>query len=119
MSLALGLLEEYERPVLAPMTLVDPLYVSEVFGAFAAADVTVHHFFLKVPATVLERRVGARAAAPGSSGRNAAAHGWVVDRVARCVAAADTMPAGTVFLDGERPTTELADDVLKHVGVQV
>ncbi|WP_381789945.1 hypothetical protein [Streptomyces niveus] len=47
------------------MTLVDPLYVSEVFGALAAADVTVHHFFLKVPADVLERRLDARAVAPG------------------------------------------------------
>ncbi|MFC8828456.1 AAA family ATPase [Streptomyces sp. NPDC057137] len=118
-SLALGLLEEYERPVLAPMTLVDPLYVSEVFGAFAAADVTVHHFFLKVSATELERRVDTRDVAPGNPERNAAARRWVMERVPRCVAAADTMPAGTVLLDGERPTAELADDVLRHVGVGI
>ncbi|MEV0780686.1 AAA family ATPase [Streptomyces sp. NPDC050433] len=116
-SLALGLLEEYERPILVPMTLVDPLYVSEVFGALAAAEVPVHHFFLKVPAPELERRVESRGAAPGHPDHNPAALRWVKERIARCVTAADTMPDGTVLLDGERPTAELADDVLKQVGV--
>ncbi|MFD5897252.1 AAA family ATPase [Streptomyces sp. NPDC060366] len=116
-SLALGLLEEYERPILVPMTLVDPLYVSEVFGALAAADVTVHHFFLKVPADVLERRLDARAVAMGAPEGDVDGSRWAKDRVARCVAAADNMPDGTILLDGERPTAELADDVLKHVGV--
>ncbi len=30
---AVGLVEEYRRPVLAPMTLVNPAYVDEVSGA--------------------------------------------------------------------------------------
>ncbi|GGK20201.1 hypothetical protein GCM10011583_60130 [Streptomyces camponoticapitis] len=118
-SLALGLLKEYERPVLVPMTLVHPLYMSEVFGALAAAEVTMHHFFLKVPTDVLERRLRARAVPPHDPEAEAAGLAWVMERVVRCVAAADTMPAGTVFLDGERPTAELADDVLKQVGVAV
>ncbi|MEV8367238.1 AAA family ATPase [Streptomyces niveus] len=115
-SLALGLLKEYERPILVPMTLVDPLYVSEVFGALAAADVPMHHFFLKVPAPELERRLRARGNPQGDPEAEAAGLRWVMERMVRCVAAADTMPDGTVFLDGERPTAELADDVLKHVG---
>lgn len=115
-SLALGLLEEYRCPILVPMTLVHPAYVSEVFGALAAAEVTVRHFFLEVPAAELERRLDARAVAQGYPA-GADAGRWAKDRIARCVAAADTMPDGTVFLDGERPTAELAADVLKHVGV--
>ncbi|MET9554366.1 AAA family ATPase [Streptomyces sp. NPDC006645] len=115
-SLALALLKEYERPILVPMTLVNPLYLTEVFGALAAADVTVHHFFLKVPAPVLERRLRARGSALGDPEREAAGLRWVMERMVRCVAAADTMPDGTVFLDGERPTAELADDVLRRVG---
>lgn len=115
-SLALGLLKEYERPILVPMTLVNPQYVSEVFGALAAAGVTVHHFFLKVPAAELERRLRGRAVAPSDPERDAAGFKWAMDRMVRAVAAVDAMPEGTVFLDGERPTTELADDVLKRLG---
>ncbi|MFI6085273.1 AAA family ATPase [Streptomyces sp. NPDC051217] len=118
-SVALGLLKEYERPILVPMTLVHPLYVSEVFGGLAAAGVTMHHFFLKVPADVLERRLRARVVAPDDPESQAAGLAWVMERMVRCVAAADTMPAGTVFLDGERPTAELADDLLKQVGVAI
>ncbi|MFE3250136.1 AAA family ATPase [Streptomyces sp. NPDC059209] len=118
-SLALGLLEEYERPLLVPMTLVDPVCMGEVFGALAAADVTVHHFFLDVPADVLYRRLDARAVALGHPEGDPDGSRWAKDRVARCVAAAETMPVGTVFLDGERPTPELADEVLKHVPVPV
>ncbi|WP_329377456.1 AAA family ATPase [Streptomyces sp. NBC_01716] len=120
-SLALGLLKEYERPVLVPMTLVHPLYVSEVFGALEAAGVTMHHFFLKVPADVLERRLRARVVTHGGGDpeRDAAGLEWVMERMVRCVAAVDTMPTGTIFLDGERPTADLADDLLKRVGAEI
>jgi hypothetical protein len=53
--LAVALVEECRRPLLVPMTLVTPSCVTEIFGAFAAAGVPVHHFFLAVPATVAAR----------------------------------------------------------------
>ncbi|MFF0363094.1 replication-relaxation family protein [Streptomyces fungicidicus] len=40
-------------------------------------------------------------------------------QVERCVAAADALPTGTIFLDGERPCQELADEVLTRIGVSV
>ncbi|MFJ5156272.1 AAA family ATPase [Streptomyces sp. NPDC088353] len=118
-SMAVGLLEEYERPILAPMTLADPQYVAEIFGALEEAGVAVHHFFLKVPAEVLARRIDARSVVPRDPERDEAVRQWCKARIAQCVAAADTLPADTIFLDGERPCRELADEVLTRVGASV
>ncbi|MEW2487679.1 AAA family ATPase [Streptomyces sp. NPDC048411] len=117
-SMAVGLIEEYGRPVLAPMTVVDPQYADEIFGALEAAGVRVHHFFLKVPADVLEQRLDARVVAPDDPVRDEAARRWCKAQIAQCVAVVDTLRAGTVLLDGERPTSELADEVLTHVGTE-
>ncbi|WP_346172782.1 AAA family ATPase [Streptomyces cuspidosporus] len=118
-SMAVGLLEEYERPILAPMTVVNPQYAAEIFGALGEAGVAVHHFFLKVPSEVLARRIDARSVAPHDPERDEAARRWCKAQIAHCVAAADTLPTDTIFLDGERPCQKLADEVLTHVGVSV
>ncbi|MET8328650.1 AAA family ATPase [Streptomyces sp. NPDC005181] len=117
-SMAVGLVEEYGRPVLAPMTVVHPQYADEIFGALEAAGVLVHHFFLEVSADVLEQRLDARVVAPGDPERDEGARRWGKAQIPQCVAAVDTLRAGTVLLDGERPTRELADEVLAHVGAQ-
>lgn len=116
-TLALGLLAEYERPILTPMTLVNPGYVAEIFGALNEAYVVVHHFFLKVPAEVLARRIDARTVAPHDPERDEAARQWGKARIAECVAAVDTLPAETIFLEGERPPGDLAHEVLTRIGV--
>ncbi|MCX4531438.1 hypothetical protein OHA79_37175 [Streptomyces sp. NBC_00841] len=43
---------------------------------------------------------------------------WPEAQITQCVAAVDTLRSGTVLLDGERPTRELADEVLTHVGTE-
>lgn len=116
-SLAQGLVEEYGRPVLAPMTVVHPGYADEIFGALEKAGVPVRHFFLEVSAPVLERRLDARVVVPDDPERDEAARRWGKARIAECVAAVDTLREGTVVLDGERPTHELADSVLSHTGL--
>ncbi|MET9048911.1 AAA family ATPase [Streptomyces sp. NPDC004362] len=116
-SMAVGLLEEYERPILVPMTLVDPQYVAEMFGALEEAEVAVHHFFLKVPSEALARRIDARTVAPNDPERDEAARQWCKAQIEQCVAAVDTLPTDTIFLDGERPCRELADEVLSRVTV--
>lgn len=115
-AMAIGLVEEYGRPVLAPMTVADPDYLGEIFGALAGAGVTVRHFFLKVSPEVLERRLDARVVAPGDPERDEAARRWGKERIPACTAAVDRMPSDTVFLDGERPTHELAEEVLTRLG---
>lgn len=111
---AVGLVEEYRRPVLVPMTLVNPVYVDEVFGAIGAADVTLHHFFLKVPEDVLVARIDGRSFTPDQPEQDERVRRWCKERIAACAAAVDTLPADTVLLDGEYDPGELADVVLRH-----
>jgi hypothetical protein len=48
--------------------------------------------------------------------RDEAVRRWGKAQIEQCVAAADTLPASTIFLDGERPCRELADEVMARVG---
>lgn len=109
-----GLVEEYRRPVLVPMTLVNSSYVEEVFGAIEAAGLTVHHFFLKVPEDVLVARIDGRSFTPDRPEQDERVRRWCKERIAACTAAIDTLPTETVFLDGESSPAELADVVLRH-----
>lgn len=115
-DLAVGLVEEYRRPVLVPMTLVNPGYVGEIFGALKDAGITVHHFFLKVSREVLEKRIDGRSFTPDDPEQDERVRRWCKDRVGPCMAAVDTLPSDTVFLDGELSPQQLADEVLNHIG---
>ncbi|WP_327724236.1 AAA family ATPase [Streptomyces europaeiscabiei] len=110
-----GLVEEYRRPVLAPMTLVNPAYVAEVFGAIGAAGIPLHHFFLKVPEDVLVARIDGRSFTPDDPEQDERVRRWCRERVTACTTAVDTLPADTVFLDGESSPEELAGLVLRRV----
>jgi len=115
-GMAIGLAREYGRPVLVPMTLVDPRYAEEIFGALEAAGVTARHFFLAVTASELEARLDARVLCPDDSERDESARAWCKAQVPRCVAAADELRGGAVLLDRELPTPELADRVMAMLG---
>ncbi|MET7620462.1 AAA family ATPase [Streptomyces sp. NPDC005408] len=115
-DLAVGLVEEYQRPVLVPMTLVNPGYVGEIFGALKDAGIAVHHFFLKVPAEVLVKRIDGRSFTPDDPEKDEQVRRWCKAKIEPCMAAADALPTDTVFLDGELAPQELADDVLASVG---
>ncbi|MBB1259237.1 AAA family ATPase [Streptomyces sp. OF8] len=114
-ELAVGLVEEYRRPVLVPMTLVDPAYVDEIFGALKASDIEVHHFFLRVPPIELEKRIDGRTFFPADPEREEQVRQWAKARIERCTAAADALPHDTHFLDGKLAPAELADRILASV----
>jgi AAA domain-containing protein len=116
-DLAVGLVQEYQRPVLVPMTLVNPGYVGEIFGALKDAGIVAHHFFLKVSPEVLVKRIDERSFTPDDPAKDEQVRRWCKDRIEPCTAAADTLPGDTVFLDGELTPQELADSVLTRVGV--
>lgn len=115
-DLAVGLVEEYGRPVLVPMTLINPGYVGEIFGKLQDAGIEVHHFFLKVSREVLEKRIDGRSFTPDDPEQDERVRRWCKDRIEPCIAAADTLPGDTVFLDGELTPQESADVVLARVG---
>lgn len=114
-ALAVGLVAEYDAPLLVPMTLVDPRYVDEIFGAIDRAGVPLHHFFLRVPPEELERRIEQRTVAPGDPERDAAAKRWCTAMIEPCTAAVATLPARTRLLDGLLPQQRLVDEVLTHL----
>jgi hypothetical protein len=109
-----GLVEECRRPVLVPMTLVNPAYVGEVFGEIRAAGIPLHHFFLKVPEEVLVARIDGRSFTPDDPAQDERVRRWCKGRIAACLAAVDTLPTDTVFLDGESSPGELAGLVLRR-----
>jgi len=118
-DLAVGLVEEYRRPVLVPMTLVDSGYVGEVFGKLKDAGIEVHHFFLKVSREVLEERINGRSFTPGDPEQDERVRRWCKDRIEPCMAAADGLPSDTVYLDGELSAKRFADSVLARGGAEV
>ncbi|MET9605917.1 AAA family ATPase [Streptomyces sp. NPDC006512] len=114
-ALAVGLVEEYRRPVLIPMTLVKPEYVAEIFGALEAAGIGLHHFFLDVSRDELEQRIEGRVFFPDDPEREERVRQWVKNRIEPCRAATGTLPGDTVFLDGALTPAELAQLVLARV----
>ncbi|MEU0600560.1 AAA family ATPase [Streptomyces sp. NPDC006393] len=114
-DLAVGLVEEYGRPVLVPMTLINPAYVSEIFGALKGADIDVHHFFLKASREVLETRIDGRSFTPDRPDQDERVRRWCKDQIDSCMAAAGTLPSDTTFLDAGLTPRELADQVLARV----
>ncbi|MFR9725589.1 AAA family ATPase [Streptomyces sp. MS19] len=111
-SLALGLFEEYDRPVLSAQTLVDAAYAREIFGALRTAGVDVLHVCLRVPPAELGRRIDGRTVVPGDPVRDAEIRRWCREQNVRWTAAADELRAEGVHLDAGRPVAELADEVL-------
>ncbi|MFJ7261264.1 AAA family ATPase [Streptomyces globosus] len=114
-SMALGLIEEYGRPLLVPMTLVEPTYLEEIFGEVRSAGIPIHHFFLRVSADTLAARIDAQTIVPDDRDRDERVRQWRRAQIQRCVAAA--LPQDTVVLNGETPTDVLADQVLNSVGL--
>ncbi|MFF9607565.1 AAA family ATPase [Streptomyces sp. NPDC014684] len=115
-DLAVGLVEEYQRPVLVPMTLINPGYVEEIFGVLRDAGIAVRHFFLKVSEEVLVKRIDGRSFTPDDPAQDERVRAWCKSKIESCVAAVDTLPRDTVFLDGGLSPQELADNVLTRVG---
>nr|WP_240653763.1 hypothetical protein [Streptomyces sp. AcE210] len=116
--MAAGLVGEYQRPVLVPMTLANPPYLDEIFGAVKGEGIPVHHFFLKVPEDVLVRRIDGRSVTPGDPAKDERVRAWCKSKIASCVAAADALPEETTLLDGQLTPQELADAVRARVGAE-
>ncbi|MHA6617473.1 AAA family ATPase [Pseudonocardia sp. DLS-67] len=111
-AMAIGLVEEYARPLLVPMTLVEAGYAEEIFTAVRRRGIVLQHVYLDVPADELARRIGVRVHAPGDPAREARVRAWGVAQIDRCAAARALLPRDTLVLDGRRPVAELAAEVL-------
>src|SRR5260221_5745471 len=62
-----GLLEQYQRPVVVALTVVNPEYFDELVGALRRAGITVHHFTLTAETATIRKRLVTRVARPWST----------------------------------------------------
>jgi predicted ABC-type ATPase len=111
-AMAIGLVAEYGRPLLVPMTLVEAGYVEEIFTAVRRRGIVLHHVYLDVPGDELARRIDARIHAPGEPEREARIRAWGITQIDRCAAARALLSRDALVLDGRRPVAELAAEVL-------
>jgi AAA domain len=110
---ALTLRADYQRPLIVPMTLVNPVYQEEIFGRLRKAGERIVHVFLEVPAEELHRRIDAQVLTDDPE-FNAAASAFRHRNVERCVAARADLPADTLVLRSDLHTpAELAGRVLE------
>lgn len=113
---AIGLAEEYERPVIVPMTLVNPRYRDEIFTPVRAAGIPLLHVFVEVPAEELRRRIVEQVVIDGVE-QSEDSRQFRLRNVERCVAARDQLPEDTFVIAGDKHTpAELADLVLGRIG---
>lgn len=111
-SFANGLWEEYRRPLIVPMTLVNADYRAEIFGALDG--VPMLHVFLDVTPDELRRRILGQTIIDGVEQPEETKR-FRIGNIERCVAAREHLPAGTLILDGNTHTpAELADLVLAN-----
>ena len=75
-----GLVTEYHRPVIVPMTLVNPVYFDEIVGALRRAGTDVHHVALMADPKTIRNRLLRRLSLPTSAL-------WAFRQVDRCLAA--------------------------------
>jgi cytidylate kinase len=75
-----GLLSEYDRPVIVPMTLVNPVYFDEIVGELRRSGIDVHHVALMAGPATIRRRLMRRLSHPTSTL-------WGIRQIDRCLAA--------------------------------
>ncbi len=106
-AMAIALVEEYVRPLLVPMTLVEAGYAEEIFTAVHGRGIPLQRVYLDVPADELARRLALRDPRGDASTTN-----WGIAQIERCAAARALLPPDVLVLDGRRPTAELAAELL-------
>jgi len=107
---------DYGRPLIIPMTLVNPVYREEIFGQISRARERVLHVFLDVPAEELRRRIDAQVLDEDDAGADASARAFRHRNAERCSAARAELPPSTLTLRGDQHTpAELADLVVRDL----
>ena len=113
-STILQLRQQYQRPLLVPMTLVDSAYLAEIFDELSEAGETIHHYYLDIDSHQLRDRIRQQIIDPKNQSEDEKIKKWRLDQIGRCMQAASTLPEETVFLDsGTYNPEQLADQVVQ------
>jgi hypothetical protein len=103
---AIGLIRDFGRPLIVPMTLLNPAYFDEIVGDIRGAGITVHHFCLTATRDEVLRRVAER----GHRGA------WFTDKYDEYVAAFDDPRFDRRIDSTDRPARSIADEILAAIG---
>ena len=105
-----SLVEEYARPLIVPMTLVDPRYFDEIVGELRRAGICLHHFALLASPKTIRRRLLMRLNSPAGTW-------WALRQVDRCATALQS-PAFDLRLPTEGvPVATLMARIRRDVGL--
>ncbi|WP_165350497.1 AAA family ATPase [Xylanimonas protaetiae] len=107
-----GFHAELGRPMIVPMTVLDPAYFEQIVGGLRARGIDVHHFCLTAPPDEVTRRLVSRRE-PGHEGHGDLLH-WALERLARYTPALSD-PRFETFLDATLPHDKLLAALLAHL----
>ena len=103
-----SLLRDHPRPLVVPMTVVDPAYFEETVGRLRRDGVAVHHFTLAASPKTIRLRLLWRLSAPWATR-------WALRRVQRCTSALQS-PLFATHIDTEnRSVSDIVVGIFRDV----
>lgn len=113
---AVGMVRQYQRPLVVPMTLINPSHRQDVLGGVQAAGVPLVHVFLHLDREVLRHRITEQVLDAEDADADASARAFRLAHVDQGMAAVDGLPAGTLLLrSDEQDPSQLAEAVLSRL----
>jgi hypothetical protein len=115
---AIGLCQEYRRPLIVPMTLVNGEIRDDIFDRIRASGEDLLHVWLDVSASELRRRIKEQVLITDDAAADQEARQFRLAAVDRCSAAAKQLPPETIVLDAEHQSAAaLADGLLTRLAL--
>ena len=93
-----------KRPIIVPMTLVNPQYFDEIVGTLRRNGLDLHHFTLVASRTILSKRIRGRLLLP-------AAKRWVREQMERCVSALESPDFAIHVTTDNRSVREIVSEI--------
>ena len=100
--------EQYQGPLVVPMTVTRPEYWEQITGRMRQEGRQVLHFVLLAPAEVLKQRLRARGEPP---------HSWPEQQIDRCIQAFSGQITGYPIATEGRSAQQVAGRILLQAGL--
>ena len=101
-----GLDEHHPGTWVAPMSLINPAYRTEILGGIRAAGADLREFILTLPEDILRARIDA-------DQLDVKANGWRHRHVTQALTTFTSLPDAT-FVDATQPPDQVADAIAHH-----
>ena len=102
-----GLAQQYPHPWIAPMSLINPAYRTEILTGIRKSGVDVHEFILSIPDADLHARIDA-------DKLDSKARHWRHNHATQAQQTFAALPNAT-FINATQPAQEVADTILQKL----